>query len=74
MEIERNIPISPKGNYWTKDYNFISLKVNESVLVKGVKASSVSCHLNQLQHKYRCKFTTRKDGENVRVWRIEIGT
>ena len=53
------------------DYPYEQLEVGESFVVQGVGMNSL-CNLNRVKgRKYGRKFVCRKDGEGVRIWRIE---
>lgn len=71
MKIDNDLPIPPKGNYWTKDYDFLSMKVKESFLIQGVPHNKIYCKIYQLRRQFTHKFTIRKVKEGIRVWRIE---
>jgi hypothetical protein len=69
-EIEKGVPI-PQCNGVGLASTLLSMDVNDSVLVSGVKKQSVNGAV-QLARKKSNKtktFITRSVGENMRVWR-----
>ncbi len=65
MKIDKNIPIPPHGS---TIYPLDKLEVGDSFYVADAsKRHSLATRACQLRPK---KFTVRRDGEGVRVWRI----
>lgn len=71
MKIDENIPIPPRGNYWTRDYDFMSLKIGDSFLIQNVAMNKIYCKIYQLRRRYPHKFSIRKTASGIRVWRME---
>lgn len=72
-KIDKNIP--PPKQQLSHLFPIPILKVGESFLVPKTNTTKVCIHLNNYWKKIskykNYKFTTRRDGKNVRVWRIK---
>lgn len=72
MEIEQNIPIPPDNRLaYPKHPNYTDvmreLKVGDSFLTHAPKRYSFSTYAKRAG----IKITTRRSGEEIRIWRIE---
>jgi len=68
-EIQKDVPLPTKRV--KHDYPYEQLEVGESFVVSGVGMNSL-CNLNRVKgRKYGRKFVCRKDGEGIRIWRVE---
>lgn len=72
MKIDKGIPI-PKGRNSSK-YDWNEMEVGDSTFFdnepKGAKALACSAAA-QYGYKHGMKFRNRKEGNGVRIWRIE---
>lgn len=69
IQIEKNIPLPPEKKRNT--YPYKSMDIGESFLVTEGKMQIV-CNANYRASKAMgMKFIARKEGNGVRVWRIE---
>lgn len=67
IQIDKNVPV-PKHNGKHSEYPFDSMEVGDSFSVAWILAASVRNCYSRYKPK---KFSTRKMGDNIRVWRIE---
>ena len=68
---EKNIPI-PETKYRKSKYPFATMEVGESFAVPGY-TRELHQRMSGTSYQYRCgykKFTIRRDGDSVRVWRL----
>lgn len=65
-KIEKNIPIPE--NHANAKYPFAQMAVGDSVFLLGMVSTSVSSRLTYARKK-GFRFTTRNEGDGVRVWR-----
>jgi hypothetical protein len=73
-KIEIGVPIPPKVMRRGFSATLRLLKIGESALFETVTADNVRSLVWQLKQRGElagARFTLRKQGENVRVWRIE---
>jgi hypothetical protein len=72
FKIEKGIPIppDPRGRTEGSKYPFLQMEVGDSVYLPGKK--SVGSILKYARSKKpELRFTTRTDGQGIRVWRIK---
>jgi hypothetical protein len=67
IEIESGIPI-PEPKWSSKKYPIKEMEVGDSFFAPGRKSTTM--HPNFHRYKPR-KFRCRKEGDGVRVWRVE---
>lgn len=71
FKIESNIPIPGKLH---AKYPFASMKVGDSFYAAGclkpARRSSLSSCCVAFAKRNKVKFTTRREGDGVRVWRV----
>jgi hypothetical protein len=69
ITIEKNIALPPQKK--SNNYPYKNMKVGDSFFVDG-GVITVICNSNyRMSKQLDCKFTARKEGTGVRVWRIE---
>lgn len=71
-EIDDNVEIPPKRNRSTKKYPWAEMKIGQSFFVPNKSQASLSA--TAIGYSYRhpgLKFTTAKENDGVRCWRIE---
>ena len=76
MKIEKGIPIPPPYkpknlNNTRPKYPFRHMEVGDSFFVPRLEAQRARSAASQQSSRSRRKFTTRKEGDGLRVWRIE---
>jgi hypothetical protein len=73
IEIEKNIPMPPRGARQGK-YPFAHMEVGDSFFVRQTEASknSVISSVQWAKGKFGFRFTVRADNDNAgwRVWRV----
>lgn len=72
IKIEKSVPIPPFRVRWTLSSitkAAMSCEVNDSFVVTIANRSNIYGHLKTAIKRGR-KFTTRMDGDKLRVWRI----
>jgi hypothetical protein len=70
IAIDKNVPLPPPKRGPEATFPWQSMEVGDSFLVEGRSQSSVASHGSLAGQRYGRKFTTRKEGDGVRVWRI----
>ena len=75
IKIDSGIPI-PKRNSSTKKtiYPFEGLSINDSFIAGEYSedlVNKINGHIFYYSKKLGCKFSSRKVGDNLRVWRTE---
>ncbi len=78
IKIEKNVPITEsksgfkKGHKISTVYPFSDMDIGDSFVVPGGKKeqSHVCSAANRWSRRHSGKFTTRREGETVRCWRI----
>ncbi len=66
MKIEKNITMPLPGRGRPRKYPFLEMQLGDSFWSDGV---SIRACASQAGKDHNMKFTTRKDGEGIRVWR-----
>jgi hypothetical protein len=73
IEIEKNIPLSPRWAHQTK-YPFAQMEVGDSFFVRQTEANKASVYssIRWARDKFGFRFTAHADNDNggVRVWRV----
>ena len=68
INIEKSVPI-PEGKTKPRIYPFSTMELGDSFFVKnGTSARAAASHYSAGTDR---KFTTRKEGEGYRVWRVK---
>lgn len=75
FKIESNVPVPPRdgrtGRGQKLKYPWGDMKVGDSILFTGDDADTAPSSAHQFGRKRSWTFTTHKNGEGVRVWRIK---
>lgn len=69
VKIEKGVPIPTLRT--EKDYPYPDMVVGDSFKVEGVTLNQMCYQNRKWSRKLGWQFTTKKDGNGVRVWRIE---
>ena len=67
--IEKNIP-TPTSGYKNRKYPFPEMKIGDSFSLEYEAAHLVGAASRAWGRKHGAKFTTRKNGNGYRIWRI----
>lgn len=78
-EIEDGIPIPPAKYGLPRKYRFHEMEVGQSFFVPTPQGETYSCKRQTkvfnaafgYGRRHGMKFTTRREGDGVRVWRVE---
>lgn len=66
---DKNVPIPPRKKFFKK-YHLEDMQIGDSFLAENVKINSMNQVIARAKAKTGFKFTFRKDGTGVRIWRI----
>jgi len=73
FKVESNVPMPPRQNHRNPKYPLKEMKVGDSFLIPGKaeKQGAISGYMTARQRELGMKFATRKEGNDLRVWRTE---
>lgn len=75
MQIDKDIPfpMTFKSGCWGhyKGYDFGKLDVGDSILINDINHKYIRSKLGYIKYRTHREFVTKKEGEEIRVWRIK---
>ena len=73
FKVEKGVPLSPKAGGRRSFYPWADMEVGDSFIAGPYSAKFQKSVINSAalqRRRHGRSFTTRKDGDNLRVWRI----